>query len=280
MIFFKKKLKPDWTFPKGTTRGEKKVWRLLTGSNVLVAEFRDVDKKTVEFAGIELSSGSLLWRNDHLEEKWWTTLNTIHKDVVLLQQFARPDMPTTAKIFVLDLFTGKLLWQNHEVSFMSAADDTIYCLKKAFPSDKITGLNLRTGIEEETPPTEVPDNSHASPSNLIIPDPVEDIADDLQEYIARSYGAKLKIPADAKQATILKLGNKNVIGFHVPSGRDPKGATLYDARLIVADSVGRIIFDDIADRNVYVSLPDFYFAVDGKLIYIKNSDEIVAIKLE
>jgi hypothetical protein len=285
MIFFKKRLKPDWTFPNGTNKSGKKVWRLSIGSDVLVAEFRDIDKKTVELAGIDLHSGSALWINDQLpvpseKEKWWTTLNTIHKDVILLQQYARPDMPTTAKIFVLDLFTGKLLWQNHEVSFMSAVGDTIYCLKKSFPSEKTIGLNFRTGTENEISTPELPGDHYVSPSDLILPDPIENVADDLWEYITRHHHAGLRIPPDVKHAMILKLGQKSVIGFHLPSGKDPKGAALYNAHLIVADSEGRIVFEDVADRNVYVPLADFYFGVGGRLIYVKNSDEIVAIKLE
>lgn len=249
-------------------------------SGILVAELRDIDRKVTEFIGIDLSSGSLLWKNDQLEEKWWTNLNVIYRDTVLLQQFARPDMPTTGKIFVLDLSTGKLLWQNPEVSFINAARETIFCSKKSFPSETIVGFNFRTGVEQEISKSEIPDEYFSVQSEFTVPEPIDEPIEDFQAAIAQRDVLGQKIPSDARRAMIMKLGQVDVIGFHIPSGKDPKGAALYDARLIVTDAKGKIIFEDIADKKVYVPLSDFYFGVEGKLIYVKNSDEIIAVKLD
>jgi Domain of unknown function (DUF4905) len=278
--FFSRKIKPDWIFPKSTDKSGKKVWRLLPGGGVLVIEIRDTDKKTTEFAGIDLSSGALLWKNDQLEEKWWTTLNVIYRDTVLLQQFARPDMPTPGKIFTLDLHTGKLLWQNQEVSFMNADGDTIYCLKKSFTDESVVGINFRSGVEREVSPPELPNQSQLLQSDLTFPEPIDGLSNNFQGQIILDDRVRMKIPSDSKQVTILKIGEKIVIGFYAMSGKDEKGGTLYEARLIVADAEGKFIFEDIVDRRVYVPLEDFYFAVEGKLIYVRNSVEIVAVKLD
>jgi hypothetical protein len=285
--FLKKRTRPDWTFPKVISKSEKKVWRLIPGSGVLVAEFRDVDKKSVGFAGIDLASGSLVWENDQLKEEWWITLNTVYRDTVLLQQFARPDMPTPDKIFALDLHTGKLLWQNHEVSFMNVANDTIYCLKRSFSSETIIGLNLRTGIESEIPSSELPDKIDDPLLELALPEFIEFTSGGPQEQTDRDKPvspmdliAHVVIPSDARQPTLLKFEQKNVFGFYVLSGKDEKGTTLYDACIVVTNSEGKILFEDIADKNVYVPLADFYFGVDGRLIYVRNSEEIVGLKLD
>jgi hypothetical protein len=285
VIFFKKKLKPAWTFPEGTSKSERKVWRLLVQSGVLVAELRDTDKKTTEFVGIDLSSGSLLWKNDQLpvpsgEEKWWINLNIIYRDTVLLQQFARPDMPTPGKIFVLDLHTGELLWKNPEVSFLSAAGETIFCSRKTFSSEIMVGFNFRTGIEREISPPEMPEEYSSVQPELTLPEPIDELTEDSRDKIAYRDILNQRIPPDAKQATILKIGQASVIGFYTSSRKDPKGAALYDANLTVTDANGKTIFEDVADKNVYVPLADFYFGIGGKLIYVKNSDEIVAVKLD
>jgi len=272
---FKKQLKPDWAF-----KSDRKVWRLLISNGILVGEFRDVDKKNTEFGAIDLSSGSLLWKNDEFEDKWWTTLNIIHKNTVLLQQFDRPDMPTPGKIFALDLHTGKLLWQNHEVSFMNAVDDVIYCLKKSFPTETMVGLNFRTGIGQEIPASEFKGELQATSSELLLPELIDDYPDNSRGQAVPHRFTHLKIPSDAKQAMLLKFGQKNVIGFHIPTEKDAKGTTLYDAHLIVTDPNGKIVFEDTVDRKAYVPLADFYFGYEGRLIYIKNSEEIVAIKLD
>ena len=41
-----------------------------------------------------------------------------------------------------------------------------------------------------------------------------------------------------------------------------------------------MVFDDVVDRKVYTTLGDFYFVVSTKLIYARNSNEIVAIDLK
>lgn len=252
-----------------------------------MAEFRDVDKKEVGFAGIDLSSGSLVWENDQLKKEWWITLNTVYRDTVLLQQFVRPDMPTPGKIFALDLHTGKLLWQNQEVSFTDVANDTIYCLKRSFSSETIIGLDLRTGIESEIPSSELPNRIDVPPSELALPESIEFGSGKPQEQTDRDEPvsqmnliAHVIIPPDARQPTLLKFGQKNAFGFYVPSGKDEKGTTLYNACLVVTNSEGKILFEDIADKNVYVPLADFYLGVDGRLIYVRNSEEIVGIKLD
>ena len=254
MIFFKKRLKPLWTF-----KSERKVWRLLVEKGILIAELRDTEKKTAGFAGIDLSSGSRLWKNDQLEEKWWINLNVIYRDSVLLQQFARPDMPTPGRIFALDLYTGKLLWENSEVSFINAAGEILFCSKKTFTSETVIGLNFRTGIEEAISQSEVPDKYFSSHSELILPEAIDELQDDAQGPDTRLDIIRQKIPSDARQTMILRIGEINVGGFHIPSGKDPKGTMVYDAHIIVMDAQGKIIFEDIVDRNVYVPLADFYF---------------------
>jgi len=274
MIFFNKKIKPSWIFPPKTSNGEK-IWRLSVGNQILVAELRDVDRKTTEFAGIDLSSGAVLWRNDCLDERWWITLNLIYNGVILLQQFSRPDMPTSDRIYALDLRTGKLLWQNTEVSFLNVKDETIFCVKKSFSLEKIIGLNFRTGAERAISSSELPDENYSPALELLLPEPVEGHSENSQvEKI------QMKIPADAKQPTTMKLEGKNIFGFHVPAGTDSHGVPLYDAHLIITGPAGKIIFEDIADTKVYVPLTDFYFMIGEKLIYVRNSNEIVAISVK
>lgn len=256
----------------------KKVWRLLPGQGVLVAELRNADEKTTEFAGIDLSSGSLLWRNNR-EKEWWTTLNVVFKDTILLQEFARPDMPTSSKIFVLDLHTGKLLWQNHDVSFMAAKGDTIFCLKKSFTSDVVIGLNFRTGKQREVATSDLPDENYSYQSEFVLPEPIDNRSESPQGQTILNMLARTTIPPDSKDLTFLRIGEKTVIGFYSISRKSPKDNPLYEAQLIVTDKKGKIIFEDIVERGIHVPLADFYFGVGERLIYVRNSEEIVAVKL-
>ncbi len=277
MQLFRKRLSPTWTF-----RSDKKVWRLLPGSGVLAAELRDTDNKITEFAVLDIETGSPLWQNFQLEEKWWVTVNKIHHDVLLLQQFVKPDMPTPGKIFAVDLFTGKPLWQNHELSYLNIIDDVVYGLRRTLQSEDIVGLNYRTGEEREVFSA---DDTRAQELSFSLPEDdfiLPSLFEELEETPDSASAAVLKrlIPTDAKTPTVIESpSGKEIVGYHQNAGTDEKGVQVYDSHLKIIDGEGKILFEDVADKKVYSALQDFYFAVNEQLIYVRNSNEIVAVKL-
>ncbi|MCL5739088.1 MAG: DUF4905 domain-containing protein [Bacteroidetes bacterium] len=277
MQLFRKRLSPTWTF-----RSDKKVWRLLPGSGVLAVELRDTDNKITEFAGLDIETGSSLWQNFQLEEKWWVTVNKIYNDVLLLQQFVKPDMPTPGKIFAVDLFTGKPLWQNHELSYLNIIDDVVYGLRRTLQSEDIVGLNYRTGEEREVFSA---DDTRAQELSFSLPEDdfiLPSLFEELEETPDSASAAVLKrlIPTDAKTPTVIESpSGKEIVGYHQNAGTDEKGVQVYDSHLKIIDGEGKILFEDVADKKVYSALQDFYFAVNEQLIYVRNSNEIVAVKL-
>lgn len=278
MIFKGRKLKPAWTF-----RTDKKVWRLLPGMGVLTAELRDTDAKISEYAGIDISSGAPLWQGLRLEESWWVIMNRVFRDVLLLQQFVKPDMPTPGKIIVIDLFTGRILWQNSELSFLNVSGDSIYALRRSIRSEEIVALDYRTGTEKISFPADDPraDNLLFPPQQdeFVLPGFLEELADDLPA--GRAALLRNAPPADAENPTFIpSVSGKDIIGFYSNAGTDEKGAPVFDSHLMIIDSEGNSIFQDTADRKVYTTLGDFYFVARSKLIYTRNSNEIVAVGLD
>lgn len=271
-------LKPGWTF-----KTDKKVWRLLPGSGVLVTELRDPDVKTSEYAGIDIETGSSLWEGLVFEDSWWVVVNRIFRDVLILQQFVRPDMPTPGKIFVADLHSGKLLWHNDEVSYLNASGDVIYGMRRSTESTVIIGFDFRTGAEKLAFPADDPRADEISltrqEDEFVLSSFFEEIADSLPREKAASL---VRIPpTNALNATFIpSVSGKDIAGFYTDAGKDEKGVPVFDSHLRVIDSEKKVVFDDIVDRKVYTTLGDFYFVVGTKLIYARNSDEIVAIDLE
>ncbi len=277
MKFFGKNLKPAWTF-----KTEKKVWRLLPGTGVLAAELRDTDAKLTDYAGIDLASGAPLWQGLRLEDSWWVIMNRIYRDVLLLQQFVKPDMPTPGKVFAVDLFTGKLLWENREVSYLNAAGDLIYGLRSSIRSEEVVGLDYRTGSEKVAFPTNDPRAEEVSAlttnDGFVLPCFIEEIEND----ITPAHAATLKSapPAGASKPTFIpSVAGRDVMGFHSDAGTDEKGIPVFDSHIKVLDADGKAIFDDVADRKVYTAMSDFYFVAGENLIYVRNSNEIVSVKL-
>ena len=283
MKIFSKKLLPAWK-----SKSALRVWRLLPANGVLAVELRDPESKKVAFAGIKIDSGRIIWStendNDYFgnQDTWWMTINTFHKDVLLLQQFVKPDMPTAGKIFAIDLHNGSLLWQNGELSFLYAKDNSIYGLKRTMTAEEVTAIDLRTGFvtgvldSSQMDDPDAPDV--AALPGTVLPEPVELPAAEGRYPLK---GAVKQIPADAVSPTLIPISaGKSIAGFYTTSGHDEKGSLLYDSSLFIVDGDGTRLYADNPERNVHVPIPDFYFTVDRTLLYVRNSNEIVAVRLD
>lgn len=281
MKLFSKSLKPAWAFPRPVGKSAWKIWRLLPGSGVLTIELRDLNKKEASFTGLDIETGAPLWQNLQMEDKWWVNINRICNDVLLLQQFVRPDMPKPGKIFAVDIFTGKIIWQNDDVEFLNAVGEKVYALRKKFPVEEVVGLNLRTGLLEGTFSPE-----DSSWQDLNVPPETEEymlplLFDEAEQISPEGLlAAKKSVPAEAQSATLIESqSGKRVTGYHIQLGTDERGTRVYDSYLKVLSQDGEVIFEDKADSKVYTTLQDFYFVVKEKLIYVRNSNEVVAVKL-
>lgn len=256
------------------------MWRLLPGSGVLVAELRDKERKIVEFSGIDIVSGTALWQGFTLPEPWWVTIDRIYKDILFFHQFVRPDMPHTRRIFAVDLFTGKLIWENSDCKLLTVNDDIVYGLKDSFQGSEVIGMNYKSGeelIRFSTNDPRINEFTDESEIQYTLPEPIED------ENLT-----KLLIPdiLNPHMPNLLSLSDKRIVGFYVEAGFDEKGAPLYDSHIRIVDSFGKVIYEDVPDRGVYVAMNDFYFVVgdpSGKdrkfLIYVKESVEILSFSL-
>ncbi len=278
MQFFKKYLRPAWTF-----KTEKKVWRLLPGTGVLAVELRDTDNKLTEFAALNIENGSPLWQNLQFEEKWWITVNKIHRDVLLLQQFVKPDMPTPGKIFAVDILAGKLLWQSNDLSFMNVIEDTVYGLRSTLASEEVVGVNYRSGQQLITFPlddTRVQEVSEPAVENGYLLPVVYKEPEGAPDQVTFPNPGRA-FPDDAKAPSFIESQpGKYVVGYYLDAGTDEKGAPVYDSHVKVIDVDGKVLYDDVADRKVYTTFQDFYFQVNEELLYVRNSNEIVAVRLD
>ncbi|MCL5035087.1 MAG: DUF4905 domain-containing protein [Bacteroidetes bacterium] len=277
MQLFRKHIKPAWTFKSG-----KKIWRLLPGQGVLAVELRDTDNKETEFAALDITTGSPLWQNLQFEERWWITVNKFHRDVLLLQQFVKPDMPTPGKIFAVDAMTGKVLWQNDELALVNVVDDLVYGLRSTFTSEEIVGVNWRTGESAVTFSADDPRtqeiNVALTREEYMLPVSLEELEDN---PLSATPPVRVEaFPSEAKTPSLIETGaDRRIIGYHLDAGTDEKGVHVYESHIKIIDRGGKVHFEDTTDRGVYTTLQDFYFVVDNILLYVRNSNEIVAVNL-
>ena len=289
MPFAGKNLRPSWIFKTSNLDRGLKIWRLLPAGEFFIVELRDTEKKITMFARIEQKNGKILWSGNPISDgasvanednRWWITMNQIYKDVLFLQQFARPDMPTPGKVFALDILTGKLLWQNIEISLIGLSENSLYGLHRSHDLTHgfLVELDYRTGEEEQRISLDDPHVSEVihdeevrshdvQMDGFIAPEPIE--AHDL------SHGL---VPSHAINPSVIQLPSREIIGYYSDAGKDEKGISVYDACIMITGA-GKRLFGDVADHRVSSALHDFFFVANDKLIYLRNSNEIVAVPL-
>ena len=122
---------------------------------MIVGEEREIESRTVSFFCVELSGGRSLWKEKEYGEQWWTGIETVYRDTLLLHGYASPDMPEHRGITAVDIATGELLWRNDEVTCAAAVRGHIRALRghpgtrTAVELDRRTGAVLRELIEND-----------------------------------------------------------------------------------------------------------------------------------
>lgn len=166
MIFGKKKKSVEPLFEFG---GQHTIWRLLLspGSTIAVEE-RDTEARRVFFSAISLDTGQTLLNRFTPEEQYWTGMEALDDDVLLLHGFGRPDMPVHLGITAVEAASGRLLWHKPSYVFAALAADAVYALDKESRTplyhklDKLSGGILTADVDR----AEVEETRTRSEENL------------------------------------------------------------------------------------------------------------------
>lgn len=140
-LFKEKMLKPIWSFDAGAL-----IWRIFfTSNNLIIGETRNQETKTTNFFCLDIYTGKPLWKNIGFDEPWWIGIEAVHKKLMILHGFVRPDMPEHRGIRVIDIESSKLLWRNDDLSFWFINDEKLYAHKYLFEKHIGCELDIKTG---------------------------------------------------------------------------------------------------------------------------------------
>jgi hypothetical protein len=125
---------------------DRQIWRLLpTDTNKLIVEERDASTREVFFNCIDINSGKKIFHDFQPEEKYWTGIEIIYKDIIIFHKYASRDMPDHEGMIAFDIASGKIIWQNTEYVFLFIHEDNIYCFKNNFEGRDFFILDYKTG---------------------------------------------------------------------------------------------------------------------------------------
>ncbi|HEX2867690.1 MAG TPA: DUF4905 domain-containing protein [Ignavibacteriales bacterium] len=262
----------------------RQLWRiLLSESNKLVVEDRDTEKREAFFSCLEASTGSEIFRNFQLEEKFWVGIEAIYKDIIYFHKFAKPDMPGHKEIIAFDIAQEKILWHSDSLSFLFVHDDRVFAFKQKFEGWEFFSLDFRTGEEIEEL------GGDARRVNAI-----RDSIDEMEKY--RGY----LFPETFQEDKIEDIEIKQIIK-QIIEGRDVAGnveyikyggllmftfhARVFDHSLVnrflcAEAATGKIVFEDVLNANANAFVPDSFFMKDNLVFLLKEKKELVVCSVE
>jgi hypothetical protein len=137
----KNQLRPLWQF---TATGV--LWQIHADSPLyIVGEDRNLEKKQVAFFCLDRSTGVPLWTDLRLEETWWVGIEAVQGSHVIFHGFASPDLPLHRGVTVADVCTGRILWTNSEVRYLSGTETSLVVARDLLEGVELLELDAHTG---------------------------------------------------------------------------------------------------------------------------------------
>lgn len=257
------------------------IWRLLiSDSDKLLIETRDIENKLVFFNCIDLSRGKKIFKGLQLNEKFWVGIEAVYKDIIYFHGFAKPNMPQHKKIIAFDLNEQTVIWENDELFFLSVIDDKVYCAQKKFEGQIIYSLDYLTGEEVEN----FGDNPTVM-DNIIR---TEQNKDEYAEYkypevVNKNYEFEYNEIVKKELKGVHSVEHLEVVSFmdHLFFNyyRKTKNNLLENNFVVYNIEKKKKVISDTLNSNLNSFSPDSFFLYKRFLITLKNKDEIICYKL-
>lgn len=276
-VFSRNTVLPAWTY-----RANGVIWRLLpTTSGVFVGELRDPETKRTSFFCVNQQSGDVLWERISLEEQWWIGVEAVHDDRVFLHGFSTPDMPDHKGITALDLFTGKISWQNPDLRFVLCVDNSLFASKDGPDGRTLLALNYRTGELVQTCDSTMLESARARPNAIPnnvpeFPTPFE-LSDSMDEHAVLLH-KHCAIDDVVGSVEALKINNLLFFNYHSHSNNNDQ-KHLKNTLNVLDLNEGHLVFTEILNNNAAAPTPDSFFVHGGMLYFIKDRSSLTAVSI-
>jgi hypothetical protein len=238
------------------------VWRLEidSQSDTIVAEIREQSEKKVHFTSISLTTGQVYFDGLQTEERWLTGIEAAYDGMLLLHTYQSDSGPVHKGLIALDVFTGKTLWSNFNLSFdyLSINGPVVYDArfqpKKLFLADIKTGATLR---------------KHEPSIDL-------ELSKDLSfpEEMTDEFALSLHLPVKPVENSVhyLEHYNLRIVSLHAIT------AGVLQQHLYIMNNTG-IVFEDLLNTGIQKLQPESFLMYKNYLIYLKNQSQLKVLNL-
>lgn len=205
------------------------------------------------------------------EEKFWIGIEAARGDFIIFHKFLKPDMPMHKGLFVFDIKTQKIVWENDSLVFSFIDDNFIYAFNNTFDGKVFYKLNLFNGeILEEFSENEVDKINQ-----------LKALAKQEEDYLHYLFPQKKTMQSldDANPVKKIFYGKSEVHDLvETIEYKDVFFASLhlgnvnsgYNHTLTAFNDNGKIIFNETLDKNITKIAPDTFFILKNKLFILKE----------
>ena len=279
-VFDRKVALPTWRYRTSGT-----IWRLLPGGpGVFVGEVRNLEAKQTSFFCVSRQTGEVLWEGVRFEEQWWIGIEAIHVDRVFFHGFSTPDMPHHKGIIVVDLFSGRVVWNNPDLRFILCVEDSLFASGDTTDGGVLLGLNYRTGELVQTCSGEVLETARTSlrargAETPEFPAPLEafDQADERAVTLAHKHCIMDDVVG---RVEALKKADLLVFSYHERSNSRSLDGHLKNILKVLDLESGDLIFTEILNKSATSATPDSFFVLDGMLYFVKDLSSLTAVSID
>jgi hypothetical protein len=250
----------------------RQIWRLVPNdTNKLIIEERDTSTREVFFNCVDIDSGKKIFYDFQLDEKFWTGIETVHKDIIIFHKYASHDMPDHDGMIAYDINSEKILWHTDDYVFLFVHEDKIYCYQNKFEGrdffilDCLTGSLIESLGDDSKQINSLRENSfnQAATGSYLFPEifyPSTIDNPDLVKYFEQ-YTTENKIAGRIEfiETEDLLLFNSH----HVLPDK-----SLKNVFTAIEISSKKVIFEEILNQQTGTFIPDCFFIKDMLLFLL------------
>ncbi len=254
------------------------IWKILPDEarQLLLIETRNADLRQAEVYSLDLNKEELvLLQPLPNNEGWWIGLEDVYNGKAVLHTYADEQDPGHTGVYVYDMCSGSPLWQNTTVHYLGIQPGSM--LVQDLKEKKLTILDSESGavLETSLPETQTIAAFEAyREKRFKIP------------RFPLHYPAKHAYFEPVSKFIQLKTGHIAIEGtdylevndYIIISYYTLEGTTLCN-RLLLCDTTGAILMQDILALNLIGLGSDTFFVLDQLLLFIKNKNELYSYVL-
>lgn len=259
------------------------IWRILiSDSDKLILETRDINTKEVFYHCYELESGRVIFADLQLEEKFWLGIEAVYKDIIFFHKFPKPDLPGHKQIIAFDIASQKILWINNDLSFLFVNDNKVYGFQQGFEEryffslDYLNGELIKEFGGDYRTINELRNKAEDEKdwSGYIYPKAFHNEENDLR--INEAIKAKTKNLAIEGEVEYNFRGNLLFFNFH---SKVFEGSYVNKFIALNLDD-GKILLNEVLNANAPSLFTDSFFVYKNFLFLLREKNEVSIYEIE